>query len=172
MEHADAELRPTTLQGARLVAGWVNTAEELLVFAGPKLSFPLDPQALLDTAVDGWQLRSLWVDGQLVGTGSFTLRDESIHLGRLLVDPQRRGQGLGRVLVTELLVHARLQSPELARCLRATLNVFADNLPARRLYESLGFRVAAETVHDGRRALAMGKEFHTEIKQLQSLLSR
>lgn len=168
MEHADAELRPTTLQDARLVAGWVNCAEELLVFAGPKLTFPLDPRALLDTAADGWQLRSLCVDGELVATGSFILRDEAIHLGRLLVDPQRRGQGLGRVLVTELLAHARLHSPEPARCLRATLNVFANNLPARRLYESLGFRVAAETVHDGRRALAMIKELRPDTEQLGS----
>jgi ribosomal protein S18 acetylase RimI-like enzyme len=45
------------------------------------------------------------------------------------------GRGLGRTLLT-----ARL-----ARGLRpATLHVFEQNAPARRLYESFGFRQAAE----------------------------
>lgn len=100
------ELRATTFADAELVSSWVSSPEELLTFAGPKLHFPLDPQALLDTSLEGWQVRSLFFEGRLVGTGSFTLRDGAVHLGRLMVDPQRRGEGLGRVLVTELLEHA------------------------------------------------------------------
>lgn len=160
------ELRPTRLPDGERVSCWISSAEELLIFAGPGLTFPLEPQALLDTESDGWQVRSLWVDGELVGTGSFILRDGAVHLGRLLVDPQRRGQGLGRVLVTELLDHARVQSPELARSLRATLNVFVDNAPARRLYESLGFAVVEESVQAGRTTLAMEMPLRPDIEQL------
>lgn len=166
MTTPDAAVRPATAADAEVISTWIASAEELLVFAGPKLRFPLQGQDLLATSEDGWQVRSLVVDGQLVATGSFTLRDGAVHIGRLLVDPEQRGQGLGRLLVTELLEHARLHSPELARSLRATLNVFADNLPARRLYESLGFRVAAESEHDGRGALAMEKGLRPDIEQL------
>lgn len=172
MSNSPAAVRPTTLADAAHVARWVSSPEELLVFAGPKLTFPLQPQALLDTAGDGWHVRSLVVNSHLVGTGSFTLRDGAVHLGRLLVDPGQRGQGLGTLLVTELLEHARLHSPELARCLRVTLNVFEDNLPARRLYESLGFSVAAESVHDGRPALVMTKELRPDIEHLALMTPR
>lgn len=166
MGASKATLRRTTLEDARPVAGWITTPDELLAFAGPKLTFPLQPQALLDTKSDGWQVRSLWVDGELVGTGSFILRDGAVHLGHLLVDPERRGQGLGRALVTELLEHARLRSPELARSLRATLNVFADNLPARSLHESLGFAVVEESVQAGRATLAMEMPLRPDIEHL------
>ncbi|MEL4356682.1 MULTISPECIES: GNAT family N-acetyltransferase [unclassified Luteococcus] len=166
MTDARMQLHTATLADAQVISGWVASAEELLVCAGPRLSFPLEPQALLATSRDGWNVRCLEVDGHLVGTGSFTLRDGAVHLGRLLVDPRRRGAGLGRVLVTALLAHARLHSPELARATRATLNVFADNQPARGLYESLGFTVVEETVHDGRGALAMIKAIRPDIEQL------
>lgn len=160
------ELRATTFADAELVSSWVSSPEELLTFAGPKLRFPLDPQALLDTSLEGWQVRSLFLEGQLVGTGSFTLRDGAVHLGRLMVDPLRRGEGLGRVLVTELLEHARLHNPELARCLRATLNVASDNVAAQRLYESLGFRVLREDADHGRTWLAMATELRPDLEQL------
>lgn len=159
------ELRATTFADAELVSSWVSSPEELLTFAGPKLHFPLDPQALLDTSLEGWQVRSLFFEGRLVGTGSFTLRDGAVHLGRLMVDPQRRGEGLGRVLVTELLEHARLHNPELARCLRATLNVASGNVAARRLYESLDFSVTGEEADHGRTWLAMTRALEPHASQ-------
>lgn len=162
MTTPEVKLRAATAADAEVISTWVSTAEELLVFAGPTLRFPLAGEELLATSEDGWQVRSLVADGQLVATGSFILCDGAVHIGRLLVDPERRGQGLGRVLVTQLLDHARLHSPEHARAMRATLNVFADNLPARRLYESLGFRMVAESAPDGRGALAMEKTIRPE----------
>ncbi len=159
------ELRATTFADAELVSSWVSSPEELLTFAGPKLRFPLDPQALLDTSLEGWQVRSLFFEGRLVGTGSFTLRDGAVHLGRLMVDPQRRGEGLGRVLVTERLEHALLHSPELARCLRATLNVASGNVAARRLYESLDFSVTGEEADHGRTWLGMTRALEPHASQ-------
>jgi ribosomal protein S18 acetylase RimI-like enzyme len=56
------------------------------------------------------------------------------HLDQLFVDPVHQRRGLGRALLTAML----------ARGLRpATLHVFAENRPARRLYEAYGFREAA-----------------------------
>ncbi|MEL4505499.1 GNAT family N-acetyltransferase [Luteococcus sp. H138] len=159
------QLRPATLDDAQLISRWVASPDELLVFAGPKLAFPLDPQALLDTSRDGWTVCALRVDGELVGTGSFILRDGGVHLGRLLVDPQHRGQGHGRTLVKQVLEHARLHSPELARATRATLNVFTDNLAARSLYDSLGFQTTGEgELHDGRESVRMAKALGSDIK--------
>lgn len=65
----------------------------------------------------------------------------TIHLGRILVDPQARGLGFGRVLV-ERLVQYVMTLPDVRR---VTLNVYENNEPAVRLYSSLGF-VVTETV--------------------------
>jgi len=54
------------------------------------------------------------------------------HLSYLCVSPEARGRGLGRLLLVELL-----SSP--AGRERVTLDVFRDNVTARRLYASAGF---------------------------------
>lgn len=41
----------------------------------------------------------LLVDGQLVGTADFHLDGETVVLPHTVIDPSRRGQGLGAVLV-------------------------------------------------------------------------
>jgi RimJ/RimL family protein N-acetyltransferase len=60
------------------------------------------------------------------------------HSGRLGmgVHPEYRGQGVGRRLIAAALEKARRRGLE-----RIELDVFADNVPARRLYESVGFTV-------------------------------
>ena len=59
------------------------------------------------------------------------------------------GQGLGRVLVRALIDAARQNY----NASSITLNVYRDNLPAARLYRSLGFVVAAED--EGQNSYAM-----------------
>lgn len=55
------------------------------------------------------------------------------HIDQLFVDPSAQGQGVGRALLAAAL----------GRGLRPlTLDVFEKNRPARRLYESRGFREA------------------------------
>jgi putative acetyltransferase len=67
------------------------------------------------------------VAGYLAATGA--------HVDQLFVDPDHQRAGIGR----------RLLAAMLARGLRpATLQVFALNAPARRFYDSFGFRPTAE----------------------------
>lgn len=70
--------------------------------------------------------------------GHITLRfteQETIRLGFVLVDDCRRGQGLGKELVSMAISHA--QQILGARCI--TLGVFTENSSARKCYESVGF---------------------------------
>lgn len=81
---------------------------------------------------------SLWLaalDGERVAgyIGSQTVLGESDMLN-LAVSPDYRRQGIGRALVTALIDRLRQQG---SRCI--TLEVRSSNLPAGRLYESLGF---------------------------------
>ena len=81
---------------------------------------------------------SLWllaVEGEsLAGyVGSQTVMGET-DMMNLAVAPQRRRQGIGRRLVEELTARlARMGSRSL------TLEVRASNVPARALYEAMGF---------------------------------
>jgi ribosomal-protein-alanine N-acetyltransferase len=80
----------------------------------------------------------LRIDRQIAGFCSFWLVLDEIHINNLAVGRAHQGQGLG----TALLQHA-LQAGATRGAGRATLEVRRSNAPARRLYERLGFEVAA-----------------------------
>jgi ribosomal protein S18 acetylase RimI-like enzyme len=58
------------------------------------------------------------------------------HLGRIIVSPQARGRGLGRVLM-QVVVCRGLRSPDVQRL---SLRVYRDNVAAVALYRDLGFQ--------------------------------
>jgi ribosomal protein S18 acetylase RimI-like enzyme len=77
-------------------------------------------------------------DGELVGTAGFAIQQgqKNVHKGRLCgmyVRPSSRNLGIGRLLASAVLEVAR-ENVELIQ-----LSVVTENLPARRLYESVGF---------------------------------
>jgi len=83
--------------------------------------------------------QSLWrvalEDGVVAGYGGGWVTGDEWHLLNLATHSAHRGRGIGRALLDELLKRARdLGAP------KATLEVRPDNLPAVRLYESMGFR--------------------------------
>lgn len=73
----------------------------------------------------------------LRGVGAFWQILEEAHITLLMVHPQYRGRGWGRLLLLALLAEARRRQLE-----RATLEVRASNERAGNLYFSLGFRLA------------------------------
>ena len=74
---------------------------------------------------------------KLIGIGCFWAIVEEAHLTLLGIDPHYRRQGLGELLLCQLLEKAREWSLE-----RATLEVRVSNTSAIALYEKLGFAVA------------------------------
>ena len=68
-------------------------------------------------------------DDGLVGFGGVMVVGDEAHVTNLLVDPDRRGAGVGRQILRELVESAIAEG---ARHL--TLEVRAKNLAARRLY--------------------------------------
>ena len=75
---------------------------------------------------------------QIVAFCAFWLVLDEIHINNLAVRNEYQGRGLG----TALLEHA-LQAGARRGAERATLEVRRSNAPALRLYERLGFEVAA-----------------------------
>jgi RimJ/RimL family protein N-acetyltransferase len=127
-------------QDFTLLASWVDTAEMLMQFAGPALHFPLtdgqmaealsDPKRHAFTAIDAHS-------GQMVGYGEVCRGETKTYLGRIIIDPTKRGSGYGASLVGRLIEYAfiRLDQAQVA------LNVFDWNTAAIRCYERAGFCV-------------------------------
>lgn len=77
-------------------------------------------------------------DCPVAGFCAFWLVFDEIHINNVAVRPQFRGRGIGTALMQHVLSEgARLGAR------RATLEVRSSNADARRLYERLGFYVAA-----------------------------
>ncbi|MFE3598449.1 GNAT family N-acetyltransferase [Streptomyces sp. NPDC059142] len=135
------ELRAFTPADGAALASWIPGPVELLTWAGPGFTWPLDDRQLAAYAAD--PDRRTWMaadqDGRLVGHASLRRHADgaSARLGRVLVAPAARGHGHGAALLTQVLSLAftRLGVD------RIDLGVFAHNDSAVRLYERLGFRV-------------------------------
>ena len=73
---------------------------------------------------------------------AFWLVFDEIHINNIAVLPQFRSQGIGTTLLNYVFTEARRLGAK-----RATLEVRASNDAALRLYERLGFYVAATRKH-------------------------
>ncbi|HSI11329.1 MAG TPA: bifunctional helix-turn-helix transcriptional regulator/GNAT family N-acetyltransferase [Chthoniobacter sp.] len=102
-----------------------------------------------------------WVaerDGEIVGSVLLVAQNTTtaqLHL--LLVEPKARGSGLGRRLVGEAIRFARTAGYQ-----RIRLWTQAELKPARKLYQSVGFKIVAEETRD-----SFGKKLKVEMWELK-----
>jgi ribosomal protein S18 acetylase RimI-like enzyme len=129
------ELRPFSSGRAALVASWAATAREATLWCGHTDGLVPTEKVLAWATEDGVRPFGLFDSEELVGYGELWLDDEEheVELARLIVDPRRRGQGLGRALVTGLTRLAREHYPQVF------LRVHPDNAAALRCYAAAGF---------------------------------
>lgn len=135
----------------------MNTQVSAAASTAPAVLRPLRWQDLLAVdrieresfPTDAWSPGAFWAElaqrprrdyvvveqgGAVVGYGGLDLAGETADVMTIAVDPARRGHGLGRVLLDELLERARRAGAE-----QVLLEVRADNPAAIGLYEAHGF---------------------------------
>ncbi|WP_374686793.1 GNAT family N-acetyltransferase [Promineifilum sp.] len=83
-----------------------------------------------------WQV--IQVDGRDAGVLVVEQRPDEVYLGLIELWPEFQGRGVGSAVVNRLKAEAHGRGQPL------TLHVLKTNVPARRLYERLGFQVVAE----------------------------
>ena len=77
------------------------------------------------------------IDGRIAGYVLFWLLPGAIDIHNVAVHSDFRRRGLGRRLLEHVVIEARGHAS-----LRITLEVRKSNLPAQKLYESMGFAVS------------------------------
>ena len=139
----DIRLRPFQPQDYPRLLAAIDNPEALMQWAGPFFRYPLDT-----TQLEGYRAsaegqaatRRIYTACDATGqpVGHIELNDIDGHAARLcrvLVDPSRREQGLGRAMVRRAL---QVGFDEL-HLHRIELGVFDFNLAAIRCYEQEGF---------------------------------
>ncbi len=131
-----ATLRAATEADLREVASWIDSAAACELWAGWRVTFPIARDTLArDIGFDQSNGFALIESDRVVGFGQLVVKPAGRgHLGRLIVDPRRRGQGLGAALARGLIDAARARG--FTRC---SLNVAPHNVAAATLYTKLGF---------------------------------
>jgi ribosomal protein S18 acetylase RimI-like enzyme len=135
------QLRAFTADLAATVASWVMSPAEAVMWCGHTDGLlPVEKIASWATG-EGVHAFGLYADDRLVGYGELWIDDDEVEveLARLIVDPARRGQGIGRALVAELVSRAQERYPSIF------MRVHPDNGAALRCYAAAGFeRVSAD----------------------------
>ena len=118
---------------------WVDTAEFLMQFAGPSLSFPLTSEQLDKSLSDTNRFAFQAIEsasGQVIGYCEIFLTGSSALLGRIIIgDPKFRSKGYGRIIVNQLIDYAH----EILQQTKIELNVFDWNVSAINCYKKCGF---------------------------------
>jgi [ribosomal protein S18]-alanine N-acetyltransferase len=138
--------RDATLADLEVVASWVRTADDCRLWAGPAVSFPLRLERLA-AEIGFAEAENLAVGDEAApdAFGQVAPKDGGrAHLARVIVRPEARGHGLARVLVGALVERASAQGVRVV-----SLNVYATNTAARRVYEAAGFVTAPWPEDDG-----------------------
>ena len=90
---------------------------------------------MLEGIVPAHRFATLWRDSEVVAMGLAVLERGQVGLFDVVTAEHARNQGLGTILMRQLLGWAKRNG---AHC--AYLQVMRDNAPALHLYEKLGFR--------------------------------
>jgi ribosomal protein S18 acetylase RimI-like enzyme len=131
-------LLPVRPEHADLIATWITDEREAFWLA-PRTAPPLTPAKIRAWAHPlAEPLVLADAEGDICAYGELNLLDRTrgeFWLGHLIVDPARRGRGLGRALTCGLAERGFA----LRGARRITLVVFAENQPAIACYRRSGF---------------------------------
>ena len=134
------KLSQATEEHLKEVISWIPSSQDCLMWAGPKVSYPI----LLSTLIDEIDFKSagsyvLENAEELVGFGQILrIREATNHIARIAITPKHRGNGYGFKICNGLLSLAEQNAT------KVTLNVYRSNRPAVALYTKMGFREVKE----------------------------
>jgi [ribosomal protein S18]-alanine N-acetyltransferase len=136
--HVGMELRPFDPTLAERVASWTTGPDEVNAWSS-RFDDQVPPEVIVGwSAADDVEAYVAVVDSEVIAYGELWLDDDEgeVELARLLLDPARRGRGLGKAFTRALVDRARQEHPDLPHVI---LRFRPDNVVARRTYAGVGF---------------------------------
>ena len=124
------------IEMAQLICRWSNALGESFQkqWMGPMNPFPLTIQVLQD--LEG--IFSIFAEEEFVGViQKIRLEDRNLHIGRIFINPQKQGQGLGSQVLRKF-VSLAFENEDIDSI---SLNVFVTNERAQNLYQKEGFEI-------------------------------
>ena len=133
------KLIPTKINDIDILMSWFTTKQHIALWGGPNFAFPFTKDSFIrDSKIDDLASFMLLNENkEPLAFGQYYERLNCCHLGRLVVNPNKRGKGLGRVLVNALIT----RGTEALKLSSSSLFVLADNQTALNLYQSCGFEI-------------------------------
>lgn len=137
-------LRPFKMSDAKYMVEWIKEERTFKMWSADKFTFPLTVKELEDYKAlyeqDEWGWIFIALDEKGIPVGHFLMRRadyerESVHLGFIVVDPNQRGFGYGREMVSLAVQYAF----QMLKVKRVTLGVYDANPRAKHCYEKVGF---------------------------------
>ncbi|NHZ86754.1 MAG: GNAT family N-acetyltransferase [Planctomycetia bacterium] len=138
------QLEKFTREDIPQLISWIPDAKTLLIWSGSGYDWPIDRDQLEQTLLKAnnsnskYLLLKFLLDKSVVGYIELRKLDsdeKTARIGRVIIDPNMRGKGLGKEIINTVKEYARktldLQS--------LTLGVFSFNQNAISLYEKTGF---------------------------------
>ena len=125
-----------SIENAQFVCQWSNSLGKSFQeqWMGTMIPFPLTIHVLQD--LEG--IFSIFDGQEFVGLiQKIRLEDRNLHIGRLFINPQKQGQGLGSQALRKF-VSLAFENGDIDSI---SLNVFVTNERAQNLYQKEGFEI-------------------------------
>ena len=125
-----------SIENAQFVCQWSNSLGKSFQeqWLGTMIPFPLTIHVLQD--LEG--IFSIFDGQEFVGLiQKIRLEDRNLHIGRLFINPQKQGQGLGSQALRKF-VSLAFENGDIDSI---SLNVFVTNKRAQNLYKKEGFKI-------------------------------
>jgi ribosomal protein S18 acetylase RimI-like enzyme len=128
--------RPTQRQITEMMS-WFTSHQATTTWSGPGFQYPFTTSSFIRDLKCSTLASFCLVDGQsLVGFGQYYDRLGHVHLGRLVINPQFRGQSLAAKLIAALIKHGQAS----LGLEKASLFVYQQNTKAVASYVKAGFK--------------------------------
>ena len=127
----------------KYIAGWIENERNHALWCANNFPYPITAEAFhvfLEKTMEEWAMNAFAVTddcGKIVGFFRYSVNTESNEgfLASVIVDNKLRGKGYGKEMIRLALRYAfEMTGAELVQ-----LNVFTENVDAKRCYERLGF---------------------------------
>lgn len=131
------KVKQATKEDLSVISSWFSNKTEAINWGGPSIPFPLDLEEL-KIAISWDEADSYAFINEfdhVIGFAQVFYKFGYKHLGRITISPNLRGKGMGYELM-DTLINSTIDNG-----LDYSLFVYNVNVPAKRLYENIGFEI-------------------------------